>query len=525
MPIINGTSGDDNIPRGSATLDGGGNVSYTVNDEIYGYAGNDLIADGGGNNLLFGGGGNDNLTTGDGVDAIYGGIGDDFMSAGPGNDQMYGGAGNDFVWVLNGDGATQGGSDLASGGTGNDHMVLEEYGASTGAAVSGDGGTDQLEIRLSDFYLNGVLDLTPRFVDLSAMWRGGIGMVGGSTVKGIEIIRAIQGSSADDRVVIGTHYTASVNDLVNGVLVQNQINLNNGNDYFSGGNGEEHVGGGNGNDTLIGNGGNDFMSGGAGQNLLRGGTGNDVLFGADQDDTIFGGSDADNMTGSGGNDILDGGAGNDIMYGGMGDDRFILDTIHDITADDGGIDTIQANFSYALTYWRANGVIENLILTGNGNLDGSGNALGNHLTGNKGANALSGLDGADTLSGGTGDDSLTGGRGADTLIGGSGADSFVFDVAEFGASRDRIFDFVSGTDVIVLNRTAFAALSGEAAGALDASLFGLGTTATTTQQHLIYNSANGKLMYDADGLGGAAAQMIALLSGVPVLEASDIFLL
>ena len=50
------------------------------------------------------------------------------------------------------------------------------------------------------------------------------------------------------------------------------------------------------------------------------------------------------------------------------------------------------------------GNVENLILTGSGNLDGTGNALANVLTGNGGDNVLDGGAGADTMRGGAGDD-------------------------------------------------------------------------------------------------------------------------
>jgi Ca2+-binding RTX toxin-like protein len=48
--------------------------------------------------------------------------------------------------------------------------------------------------------------------------------------------------------------------------------------------------------------------------------------------------------------------------------------------------------------------VENLTLTGTGNIAGGGNALANTLTGNDGSNALDGGAGADTLAGGKGDD-------------------------------------------------------------------------------------------------------------------------
>ena len=48
---------------------------------------------------------------------------------------------------------------------------------------------------------------------------------------------------------------------------------------------------------------------------------------------------------------------------------------------------------------------DDLILTGSDSIDGTGNDLGNQITGNVGENVLDGLKGADTLIGGQGGDS------------------------------------------------------------------------------------------------------------------------
>ncbi|MBO3762529.1 protease, partial [Ciceribacter sp. L1K22] len=89
--------------------------------------------------------------------------------------------------------------------------------------------------------------------------------------------------------------------------------------------------------------------------------------------------------------------------------------------------------------------VENLILSGAGNLNGNGNTLANALTGNAGNNILKGLAGNDTLRGEGGNDQLTGGAGADKLYGGSGADRFIFttlsDSTVASSGRDMIYDF------------------------------------------------------------------------------------
>src|SRR3546814_18331842 len=63
----------------------------------------------------------------------------------------------------------------------------------------------------------------------------------------------------------------------------------------------------------------------------------------------------------------------------------------------GGTDQVQTTASYTLS---AN--IENLFLTGDQAISGTGNALGNYLAGNSADNTLSGMDGNDTLVGDAG---------------------------------------------------------------------------------------------------------------------------
>ena len=107
----------------------------------------------------------------------------------------------------------------------------------------------------------------------------------------------------------------------------------------------------------------------------------------------------------------------------------------------------------------------------------------------------------------TGLDSTTG---AATLTGGTGADAFVFNTA-FGVTNiDTLTDFVVIDDTVHLENAVFTGL-GLGTGTLSAAAFFIGTAAADASDRVIYDSANGKLYYDADGLGGTAQVQIAIM--------------
>ncbi len=287
--------------------------------------------------------------------------------------------------------------------------------------------------------------------------------------------------------------------------------------------------------TLIGNAATNTLDGDAGDDFLDGKGGADVLFGGVGDDTyvvdhtgdeiienpgegtdlvritiatanathtlaenvenaillnsvafnLVGNGLNNTLTGNGLANTLDGGAGDDFLVGGMGNDTYVLDSLGDSLSDSGGSDTVVTSLDYSLA-----ASLEHLTLTGNGDIDGRGNAQANSLTGNDGINVLDG------------------GLGNDLLRGGAGNDDFVFSSALNGTSNvDKLLDFSSG-DRIVLDDAIFAALAG---GVADAHLrVGAGAkTATMAEHHLMYDSTSGGLYYDPDGVGGSGATLFA----------------
>ena len=329
-----------------------------------------------------------------------------------------------------------------------------------------------------------------------------------------------------------------------------------------------------GSDTIVGFGGADTLTGGAGDDTYVIGNANQVIVeGADPivkaGDTVISsinytlGANVENLTLSGtatiatGNELankltanalgntLDGGLGADTLTGGAGNDTFVVDNILDLVVDKlGGTDKVESSVNYTL-----GATIENLTLTGEGNINGTGNKLANTIIGNAGNNILKAGEGAATISGNAGNDVITGGKGAsifdggagndiitsglgvNTLTGGDDADTFVF-IKKAGATT--ITDFVSGTDHLKISVDAIKGLS-VGTGTLPVNdhivTVTTGTVAKpiyTTAAQFIYDSATGKLSFEAASTKAPSALPVPVLIEIlgvvehPALTAADI---
>ncbi len=315
--------------------------------------------------------------------------------------------------------------------------------------------------------------------------------------------------------------------------------------------------------TGIGNGLANIIRGGSGNDRLDGAGGADKLFGGNGNDTYYidhgsdrayelsatGGTDfvytsvthvlganierlvltgtaatrgygnelANVITGNAANNLIDGRAGADSMSGGAGNDTYYVDSAGDRVVEGAGAGT---DFVYSSVSHTLSANVERLVLTGTAASIGTGNALANAVTGNGAANRLFGLAGADTLVAGAGNDQLNGGAGNDRLTGGTGLDKFIFDTALAG-NVDAIMDFNVADDVILLDQTIFSGIAG--LGTLSAGSFALGRTAQDANDRVLYDSATGRIYYDADGNGAGAAVLFATVTAGAALTASDFF--
>ncbi len=146
------------------------------------------------------------------------------------------------------------------------------------------------------------------------------------------------------------------------------------------------------------------------------------------------------------------------------------------------------------------------------------------INGTNSNDRLTGTTGSDLIQGFGGSDILNGRLGADTLNGGSSKDYFVFDTALGGGNVDIVQDYNVRDDTIRLENAIFTKLT--KTGTLSSSFFraSSGGTALDSNDYILFDTATGKVYYDADGNGAAGAvhflTLVGISSGVTASEFS-----
>ncbi|MHC5747417.1 MAG: calcium-binding protein [Nostoc sp.] len=482
------------------------------NDKIDGLSGNDLLRGGAGNDTLIGGVGNDTLIGGEDNNLISGGDGNDYLSVSgdyskgrggsisfgnptSGNNILNGGVGDDTL-----DANYSTGNNTLNGGIGEDRLNVDY---STGNNVlSGGAGKDYLSVSgLHDYFYGAFARI---YGTGNNTLNGGAGddTLNASYTTGNN---TLNGSAGDD--TLNASYTTG-NNTLNGGIGDDYLNINNSQ----------------GNNLLFGSDGNDTLSAGtsgfdpsnrftSGYDTLDGGKGDDLLsanytdttegitttfntttntgsitadtnrvsyknierlyiVGTAYDDNIVGSSGKDTLSGQyGGKDTIDGGKGDDVLLADYTYTRHGIKTNFNATTNTGSITADINSVSYKN--------IERLYIVG--------------------------TDVNDNIVGSNGNDTLCGGYfgGNDTLTGGNGTDTFT--VYSYTEGVDTIYDFNPTNELIQLSAYGFG--SPLSIGSLSASQFTIGTSATTSEERFIYNSATGALFFDQDGSGSGFTQV------------------
>ncbi|MCF8140762.1 MAG: calcium-binding protein [Cyanobium usitatum Tobar12.5m-G36] len=448
-------------------LTGTGNINATgnaFNNLLTGNSAANILSGGAGADTMAGGAGDDTYVvdnagdvvreaSGAGTDTVQSSVSyslttnvENLLLSGTGN---INGIGNDLVNTINGnagnntiDGGV--GADTMAGGAGDDIYVVDNAGDVI-TEVSGP-GTDTvlafisyaLTTNAENLLLTGTSNINGTGNDLANTITGN---AGNNTIDGGAEADNLAGGAGDDTYLVdntsdlvseeASEGTDTVQSSVTYTLGRNIENL------FLTGTGNLN---GTGNDLaniITGNAGNNTIDGGAGADNLAGGAGDDTYLvdstsdvvseeASEGTDTIhssvtytlganienlfltgtgnvngIGNDLANTINGNAGNNTLDGGAGADNMAGDAGNDIYVVDNAGDVVTEAAseGIDTVQSSIAFAL-----NANFENLLLTGTGNINGTGNELANTITGNAGNNIIDGGAGADNMAGNAGND-------------------------------------------------------------------------------------------------------------------------
>ncbi|MEZ5639833.1 MAG: carbohydrate-binding domain-containing protein [Burkholderiaceae bacterium] len=408
-------------------------VGRAGNDSLTGGAGADKLLGMAGDDVLHGLDGNDHLHGGLGNDALYGGNGNDHLHGGAGNDRMYGGNGND---TLVGD---------ALGEIAEDMRIESLVVVARGTVCLGIGPRMEVwvagvrvqvfDVTSADF-AEYVVDLPPGIrassIDIAFVndaWRPDLGqdrnlyldrIVVNGQVFGARDAGAVTDFGSGAAAFDGVNTMTSAGNLSSNGAIRFSLH---GSDLLDGGAGADTMAGGFGNDRYLVDHAADVVveAPDAGHDIVRASVSH--VLSDHVEDLELTGSAAIDGTGNAlrntlrGNAVanrLDGGAGADVLVGGAGDDHYVVDDPLDLVYEvaGGGIDTVWSSVSHNLRQ-----EVENLVLTGDAAIDGTGNTLDNQITGNAANNRLQGDAGQDRLFGGRGNDRLYGGDGVDTLFG------------------------------------------------------------------------------------------------------------
>lgn len=447
-------------------------------DTLYGNAGDDLIDGGAGADVVFAGADNDTVLGGDGADTIDGEGGNDFMYGGDGNDIYYVDSLSDVVEET--DALSAGGgvdtvhsdvnftlgsfiengtiSAFAAGGvtmTGNAlNNVLTSGGTGTNT-LNGGTGADTMSGTISTGNVVFLVDQAGDTV---------VGALGASDTIVADLSWNLTSQSTGvENLTLSA--AAGAGAIATGNSGANILTANNLGNTLNAGNGD---------DTLVGGTSNDVLDGGADNDGMAGGQGNDIYYLDNSSDSVTeaagegndtvnagfthtllanfenlnltgtgafngtGNADINIINGNSGANTLDGVSGTDTLNGNGGNDVLFVHSGIELINGGTEIDTIRSDVSYDLTSAIS---VENLILLGSGNTNGTGTTGANVITGNTGDNTLDG--------GGAG--------GTDTMYGGLGNDTYVL-----YNNGDQITEGSGqGTDTVILRNNISYTLSGD----------------------------------------------------------------
>lgn len=511
--------------------------------------------------------------TGNSLDnTITGSSSNNTIDGGSGADTMIGGNGDDIYFVENaGDDVDEA---LSSGvdevrttrtyalGTNVENLTLtgtanlNGTGNSLNNTIKGNAGANTLDGGAGADTLEGGAKNDIYFIDnVGDVVIEAAGFTAGTDIVNSIVNIALLAANVERLTLLGS---ANINGTGNSLA--NIITGNTGSNTLNGGSGNDTLDGGTGADQLIGGSGSDLyiventgdtideteesgldsvkasvsysLSANV-ENLTLIGSGPLTGTGNGSANSITGNSGANTLNGGGGADILNGGAGVDVLAGGNGGDTYIVDSTTDDIVENinDGVDEVRSSVSFSLT---AVNNVENLSLTGAGNINATGSDANNVLTGNIGTNVLTGGAGNDTYVVNRASDSVieNAAEGTDTVIA-TGSAGAVFtlsgnveiislgglaavnamgnglDNVMTGNGAANVIDAGSGNDTLIGGIGADTLLGGDGLDSLDG---GFGVDNMT--------GGNGDDLYFVDNIADAANEASGAGTGTDTIVSS-----
>jgi parallel beta-helix repeat protein len=499
------------------------------------------------------------ITRGD--DIIHGTGGDDTISGDSGNDSIYGGYGNDVLYGTDG-------NDTLDGGAGN-NILYGGFGDDTFIAGAGDSvfeyaksGTDKIITNLASYSIAALTNIE-NLTGLASSGFSGTGNAGANIITGSTGNDSLDGGLGNDTLnggagndtyivesaldkIIDSAGIDTVKSSITTTLAAGLENLwllgtaalngtgNTAGNVFTGNAAINILTGLDGNDTLDGGADavTDTLDGGIGNDTYVLAASNDIVIDVSGSDTITstitrsladyaaiekliligtaaingtGNALANTITGNTAANTIDGGLGLDTMAGGGGNDIYVVSQSTDIVTEalNQGTDTVKSIATFVLGL-----NVENLTLTGNAIINGTGNTLNNTIIGNSAANII------------------TGGAGHDLMTGGLGRDIFDFnaisETTKIATTRDVITDFKHLTDRFDLSTLdANTKIAGNQVFSFLA-VKGAAFTGTAGQLHYLASGTN--TIVEGDINGDKIADFQIQLTGLKTLTAADFIL-
>ena len=488
------------VGSGTSSIYGGAGV-----DQIVGGSGADTLMAGSGSGTLYGGSGTDVMYSSDNY-TVVAGSGSDTIYGGSGTDILYGGSGTDLFIAGSGTETIQGGGGSNTfemdAGFGN----IQLYNNSSADTLNFGAGITQSDLTTTStlYYMgNGLYMSSVTIADAqggTVTFQGGMGQLNfadGSTATLSQLLSPSYTVGATTYSTVSATAGAGITTLDMTGSADVTATANSLNDVISANSGNDTLVAGSGNDTLISGGGANTYVINAGSGITtinQSGTSDVLSYGTGISAANLAATAAVNADGSTTVTILDPVVINNYTAGVLDMIVFADGSTASLSAVLAQATTGSTAATSAVSVTLADG-IQNMTLTGTGNLTATGNSIDDVITANSGNDTLIAGGANDTLVGGGGTATYVVNAGDNVTIANSGsADTLVFGTGILKADLTATSAMVNGVQVVTIADSQGGTVTIRGGGLNQMSFADVSTA--TLSQLLVMTSAVSVVMPD-----------------------------